>query len=120
MRPGTSLKVQYNSYSCLLGILMLFALSACAQWLPRAHRMDLQQGNTVTLEQLKKLKPGMSKTEVRKVIGLPMLADPFHNQRWDYIYRFIPDKGFERKSRLTLYFDHNRLKSIDKTDYVEP
>ncbi len=96
------------------------ALSACADWLPEAHKLDLQQGNTVKLEQLEGISIGMSKTEVRRIMGSPMLSDPFHNQRWDYIYRFIPNKGFERKSLLTLYFEEDVLVKIDDSKYVEP
>jgi len=96
------------------------ALSACADWLPEAYKLDLQQGNTIKLAQLEALSLGMSKSEVRKIMGSPMLADPFHNQRWDYIYRFIPSKGFERKSLLTLYFENDRLVKIDDSQYVEP
>jgi outer membrane protein assembly factor BamE len=100
--------------SCLL------IVSACAQWLPDVHRLDLQQGNTVKLEQLEGIEIGMTKAEVRKIMGSPMLSDPFHNQRWDYIYRFIPNKGFERKSLLTLYFEEDVLVRIDDSEYVEP
>lgn len=96
------------------------ALSACADWLPEAHKLDLQQGNTIKLAQLEALSLGMSKSEVRKIMGSPMLSDPFHNQRWDYIYRFIPNKGFERKSLLTLYFKDDVLVRIDDSKYVEP
>ncbi len=96
------------------------ALSACADWLPEAHKLDLQQGNTIKLAQLEALSIGMSKSEVRRIMGSPMLADPFHNQRWDYIYRFIPNKGFERKSLLTLYFENDMLVKIDDSKYVEP
>ncbi len=60
-------------------------LSGCTDWLPTAHRLDSEQGNHVTLVQLEKLKIGMSKNEVQKIIGLPMISDPFHDQRWDYI-----------------------------------
>jgi len=101
-------------------LLTLVLLSGCAEWLPDAHRIDLQQGNTIKLEQLERLKIGMDKRDVLDIMGNPMLSDPFHNQRWDYIYRFIPGKGFERKSRLTLYFDNNKLKTIDESEYVEP
>ncbi len=98
----------------------IVVLSACADWLPEAHKLDLQQGNTVKLEQLEGISIGMSKTEVRRIMGSPMLSDPFHNQRWDYIYRFIPNKGFERKSLLTLYFEEDVLVKIDDTEYIEP
>jgi len=95
-------------------------ISACASWLPDAHRLDLQQGNTIKLEQLEAIKIGMTKSEVRQIMGSPMLSDPFHSQRWDYIYRFIPNKGFERKSLLTLYFENDELIKIDDSQYVEP
>jgi len=96
------------------------ALSGCAEWLPEAHKLDLQQGNTIKLAQLEAISIGMPKSEVRKILGSPMLSDPFHNQRWDYIYRFIPNKGFERKSLLTLYFEDDALVRIDDSKYVEP
>lgn len=99
---------------------LMINLSACADWLPEAHRLDLQQGNNIKLEQLEGIEIGMSKTDVRKIMGSPMLSDPFHNQRWDYIYRFIPNKGFERKSLLTLYFEDDVLIKIDDSKYVEP
>ena len=95
-------------------------ISACSSWLPEPHKLDLQQGNTVKLEQLEAISIGMTKSEVRKIMGSPMLSDPFHNQRWDYIYRFIPNKGFERKSLLTLYFEDDVLVEIDDSQYVEP
>lgn len=98
----------------------LLSLNACASWLPEAHKLDLHQGNTIKLEQVESIAPGMTKAEVRKVMGEPMLADPFHNQRWDYIYRFVPNKGFVRKSLLTLYFEEDILVKIDDTEYVEP
>jgi len=104
----------------LLTVYCLFSISACAAWLPEAHRIDLQQGNTVKLEQLEGIEVGMTKAEVRKVMGSPMLSDPFHEQRWDYIYRFIPNKGFERKSLLTLYFEEDVLVKIDDSQYIEP
>ena len=95
-------------------------LSACADWLPEAHKLDIQQGNTIKLEQVESLEIGMTKSEVRKIMGSPMLSDPFHSQRWDYIYRFIPNKGFERKSLLTLYFEEDMLVKIDDSEYIEP
>ena len=104
----------------LLVVFCMLALNACAAWLPEAHKLDLQQGNTVKLEQLEAISIGMTKTEVRKIMGSPMLSDPFHNQRWDYIYRFIPNKGFERKSLLTLYFEDDLLVKIDDSEYIEP
>jgi len=122
MQPRTTLSQKFYRL-CLLSVVLLLpmlTISSCAEWLPDAYRMELQQGNTITRKQLDTLKIGMSKQEVHNIIGYPILADPFHNQRWDYIYRLIPRKGAERKSRLTLYFNNNLLQRIDDSDYIEP
>jgi outer membrane protein assembly factor BamE len=100
--------------SCIL------LLTACTDWLPTAHRLDLEQGNNIKLEQLEKIKAGMSKDEVRRIMGLPMISDPFHSQRWDYIYRYLPKSGFERKSLLTLEFEDDILVKIDDSEFIEP
>ena len=110
----------FQTFQLISVLSCLLFVSACADWLPDAHRLDLQQGNTVKLAQMECIEIGMTKAEVRKIMGSPMLSDPFHNQRWDYIYRFIPNKGFERKSLLTLYFEEDVLIKIDDSEYVEP
>jgi len=114
------MKLILKSTSIITLLGFLFLLNACASWLPEPHKLDLQQGNTIKLKQLESLEIGMSKSEVRRIMGSPMLSDPFHYQRWDYIYRFIPNKGFERKSLLTLYFEDDKLAKIDDSQYVEP
>jgi outer membrane protein assembly factor BamE len=110
----------FQKVALITALASLMLLSACESWLPEVHRLDLQQGNTIKLAQLESLNLGMTKTEVRKIMGSPMLSDPFHDQRWDYIYRYIPNKGFERKSLLTLYFDKDVLVKIDDSKYIEP
>ena len=112
-------RIFLESFRIFLIFIVLFA-SGCAEWLPDAYRLDLQQGNSVKREQRDRLEPGMSQREVRAILGEPMLKDPFHADRWDYIYRFIPHKGKERKSRLTLYFANGLLQRIDDSEYVEP
>ena len=112
-------KLKHLAFHGVIGGFII-AISACASWLPDAHHLDLQQGNTIKLEQLEGIAVGMTKSEVRRIMGSPMLSDPFHDQRWDYIYRFIPNKGFERKSLLTLYFEDDVLIKIDDSKYVEP
>ena len=118
----TITSIKFGSLVNSLAILFLLCtpLYACVEWLPDAHRIDLRQGNTIKLEQKEALEIGMSRAEVRKIMGEPMLADPFHADRWDYIYRFKPNKGFERRSLLTLYFDDDSLARIDDEQYIEP
>src|SRR5918998_642922 len=50
------------------------------------HKIDIQQGNYVTQDMVNKLKPGMSRSQVRFALGTPLIADPFHADRWDYVY----------------------------------
>src|SRR5215475_3026894 len=52
------------------------------------YRMDVQQGNVVTQEMVEKLKPGMTPSQVRFILGTPLVVDAFHKDRWDYVYRF--------------------------------
>lgn len=77
-------------------------------------RVEIQQGNYITKNQVEQLKPGMSKREVRYVMGTPLIVDPFHQKnRWDYFYAYSPDLGtdFERR-RITLFFDDDQLARI--------
>ena len=50
-----------------------------------AHKIDIQQGNYVTQDMVAKLKPGMTRSQVRFALGTPLIADPFHPDRWDYL-----------------------------------
>lgn len=52
------------------------------------YRVNVQQGNLVEQKQIAQLRPGMTRDQVRYVLGTPLLQDPFHANRWDYIYRF--------------------------------
>ncbi|MDH5612264.1 MAG: outer membrane protein assembly factor BamE [Gammaproteobacteria bacterium] len=95
-------------------------ISSCANWLPEAHRQDVLQGNEIKQEMLNKIHPGMNKSEITSIIGNPSLKDPFHANRWDYIYRFIPGRQEAEQSRLTLYFEGEKLIRIDDSEYKEP
>jgi outer membrane protein assembly factor BamE len=101
-------------------LLVCGLLSACASWLPDAHRPDLTQGNAIKPEDLAKLKPGMKKAAVVEIIGSPTLLDPFHAERWDYIYRYVPGRGQAEQSRLSLFFNGDVLQRIDDSAYTPP
>ena len=101
-------------------LLILMALiSSCASWLPEAHRQDVMQGNEITQEVLNKIHVGMTKNEITPLIGNPTLRDPFHANRWDYIYIYVPGREQARQSRLTLYFEGDELIEMDDSEYKE-
>jgi outer membrane protein assembly factor BamE len=91
-------------------------LTACsvADW-RLVHRIDVQQGNVISEEDLNLLKPGMTRRQVQFVIGSPMVADVFHQDRWDYIYLMQPGSGPASQERLTLFFEDDTLTRISGT-----
>lgn len=101
-----------NRLSILLAILVL-GNTGCV----KLYKIDVQQGSVVTPELAARVKPGMSKREVRGVLGTPPLADPFHVDRWDYVYSFRPGGQKEESvtSRITVYFRNDVVVSIDNS-----
>jgi len=88
-------------------------LSACG---PLVYRMEVQQGNLVSQESVAKLQPGMTKDQVRFVLGTPLVTDIFHADRWDYVYTLKPERRsvIKEERRLTLFFDKNgRLDRVE-------
>jgi outer membrane protein assembly factor BamE len=78
------------------------------------HRIEIQQGNLVTQEMVSQLKPGMTRDQVRFVLGTPLVADIFHRDRWDYIFDRVPEnsKVVERR-HVAVYFKDDRLARVD-------
>jgi outer membrane protein assembly factor BamE len=93
-------------------------LTGCESWLPEAHKIDIQQGNKVKKEDLQKLKLGMTRSQVKFVLGTPLLQDGFHNSRWDYMYYLKPGKNELKQSRIVLYFNGDELSKIDDSHFV--
>jgi len=97
----------------------LIALQTACSLLPQPHKLDIEQGNAITQEEFESLYTGMSQSDVLETVGAPIMKDPFHSDRWDYIYRYTPGKGRERNSKFTLYFRDGVLVKIDGADYKE-
>jgi len=77
------------------------------------YRIDIVQGNVVTKEQLAQVRPGMTRVQVRDLLGSPLLTDPFHADRWDYVFTIDrPGTQPQRRSVIVL-FEGDRLQKID-------
>ncbi|MAS82095.1 MAG: cell envelope protein SmpA [Legionellales bacterium] len=74
---------------------------------PLLYKIDIQQGNVIEQNMLDRLKPGMSKNEVKYIMGTPVLIDPFHNNRWEYIFSLQKGSSVREQRRVTLYFDED-------------
>ena len=94
-------------------LLSTLALSGCSEFqVPGVYRIDVQQGNIITQEQLAVLKPGMEKRKVQFILGTPLVTDAFNQQRWDYYYS-LEKAGEERVQRIiSVFFEGNLLKRV--------
>jgi outer membrane protein assembly factor BamE len=95
----------------------LLGAAGCAN-VPRVpgltpHKIDIQQGNFVSQEMVDKLKPGMSKDQVRFILGTPLVTDIFHADRWDYVYYHLAPSGRREQRRMAVYFSDGKLTRVD-------
>lgn len=80
------------------------------------YRVEVVQGNVVTREQIAAIKPGVPRSRVRDVLGSPLVADPFHAQRWDYVF-LIRRPGTEPQQRsVVVLFEGELVKSVDSPE----
>jgi outer membrane protein assembly factor BamE len=77
------------------------------------YRIDIVQGNAVTKEQLALVRPGMSRVQVRDVLGSPLVTDVFHVDRWDYVFT-IKRPGTQPQLRsVVAFFEGDRLLRVE-------
>jgi outer membrane protein assembly factor BamE len=77
------------------------------------YHIEVVQGNVVTKEQMARVSPGLTRAQVRDIMGSPLLTDAFHADRWDYVFT-IRREGTEPQQRsIVLHFDGDKLKSVE-------
>jgi outer membrane protein assembly factor BamE len=76
------------------------------------YKIDVRQGNFVSQEMVAQLKPGQTRDQVRFILGSPLVADIFHADRWDYVYRYKPGNGALQERRLAVFFKENQLTRV--------
>ena len=80
------------------------------------YRIDIVQGNVVTKEQLALVKPGMTRVQVRDLLGSPLLTDPFHADRWDYIFTILRPGTQPQRRSVVVRFEGDRLLNVEAPD----
>lgn len=85
-----------------LSLTGLLALAGCS--FPGVYKIDIQQGNVVTQDMIDQLRPGMTRKQVRFIMGNPLLTDTFHANRWDYLYSIQPGGGQRLQERVSVNF----------------
>ena len=103
--------------SRLLLVAASTALIAACSYKPtfiNEYKIDVQQGNVLTQDMVAQLKPGQTREQVRFLLGTPMVTDIFHQQRWDYVYRYQSGQtGQVESRRFAVFFDaEGRLERV--------
>ena len=76
------------------------------------YRMVIQQGNFISQEMVAQLKPGMTKEQVRFVLGTPLVTDIFHAERWDYVFFRETPNGKREQRNLSVVFENGKLARV--------
>jgi outer membrane protein assembly factor BamE len=100
-----------------LACLIALGLAGCGtvkDYLPSVdslavYKIDINQGNYLSQDMVDKLKPGMTKQQVKLVLGTPLITSAFRDNRWDYVYEFTRQGKVREHRKFTVYFDHDRL-----------
>jgi outer membrane protein assembly factor BamE len=95
-------------------ILLAVLCVSCGTALPtvKPYKLDVQQGNVVTSKMLLQLHPGMTKSQVRFIMGTALIQDSFHGNRWDYVYQLREAGKVIEQRRVILDFDNELLKTV--------
>ena len=117
-----------NRLSALTILLLLLLLVGCIRSdgdykLPGVYRIDIQQGNIIEQKMIDRLKAGMEKHQVRFIMGTPTIIDPFHPERWEYVYTYTRGASQRQQRHLTLYFEEEKLAYLEgdvKTSLRKP
>ncbi len=102
----------------ILIVLVSLLLAACSNfsnYLPTftPYKVEIRQGNLISQEMRAKLRLGMSQAQVKALLGAPLINDPYHANRWDYLYRLEQKNELVENQRLTLFFEKGMLVRID-------
>lgn len=97
----------------LISVLLLGLFAGCSSAKIGPHRIDVQQGNALNQDNIARLKPGLTRSQVRFLLGTPLVVDPFRTDRWDYVYLFYKAGKLAEQKRITLFFDGDTLARME-------
>ena len=94
---------------------LLAATSGCV------YRANIAQGNLIEQEDLDQVEIGMTRNQVRFLLGTPMIDDPFHQNRWDYVYYLkVGRKDATFKRWISIFFEEDVVSDIRKDQELDP
>ena len=90
-----------------------FALVAALTGCNLVYRIDVQQGNYVPEDVAAKVQVGMTKPQVRALLGTPLLNDIFHANRWDYYFSSVKGGKAEDRTRFSVFFESDKVVRVE-------
>lgn len=100
-----------------VALLCLLLAAGCSsegdRKLPGVYRVDVQQGNIIDQEMLDKLRPGMDRNQVRFIMGTPAISDPFHANRWDYVFTLSRGGRTREQRHIIVHFRDDKLSHVE-------
>jgi outer membrane protein assembly factor BamE (lipoprotein component of BamABCDE complex) len=107
-----AMRLPFRSLSLVVvaTVAAILVVTGCA-WAPTwgVYKIDINQGNFVTQDLVDKVRAGQSKSQVKVLLGTPLVSDAFHANRWDYIYRFETSGRVREEHRLTVLFEDDKV-----------
>ena len=101
----------------ILGLALVLALPAGLAGVMAGcvYRLDVQQGNLLEQKDIEAIQPGMTRNQVRFLLGTPIAADSFRTDRWDYMYYLKPGKSRKSTQRwVIVWFDGDTVRQVDR------
>ncbi len=114
--------IQHRRNGLSLLLLVSLALAACSTLndssrsiagVVTPYKMDIVQGNFVSKEQAAALKPGMTRAQVRDILGTALLTSVFHGDRWDYVFTFKRQGVQPQARRVTVFFKGELMERVE-------
>ncbi|VUD41163.1 Outer membrane protein assembly factor BamE [Thalassocella blandensis] len=107
-------KVLKIAVSLTIWFIFLSGISACSSLrFPGVYKVTIQQGNYLEEDMIEKLKPGLTKEQVRYIMGTPLIEDTFNQNQWDYYYNVKLGDEDLRTNHFTVYFENDTLTHWD-------
>ena len=97
--------------------LAIVSLACSTPQFPSVHKVSIQQGNIVTQEMVNQLEPGMTKEQVKFILGTPLIKDSFNQNHWIYLNSVTDARSQKKEKRLEVYFSEQNKLSVLRGDY---
>ncbi|MDG1463018.1 MAG: outer membrane protein assembly factor BamE [Gammaproteobacteria bacterium] len=111
---NTNLMMPLNLKRLIVISLLCSLLGACV------YHVDVQQGNKLDINDIEQVQIGMTESQVRYLLGSPVIGDSFHKDRWDYMYYFLPGRAKQADQRwIIIRFEAGRVSEIELDVLVE-